>query len=97
MANLGEENRELSLKLERERSKTTKLYCFVRDLLSTAQDAVDVIRAILYAGSVFGAWFYLKDHALAVAVACALTSAHVLMELKAFLERKEKQLYEENR
>ena len=82
--------------LEQERNKFRDEANDVKDILesliSGLEKFITFFRVLLYGGSVAGAWFYLKDHALAIAIVSSLTAAHGLMEFKDWLRSKKEKL-----
>lgn len=76
------------------RNRAHKLEWILRDLFEVVENTILILRFILYVGSAAGAWFYLRDRPLAVAIVASLTTAHVLMAVKEYIRDKKKEICE---
>lgn len=74
------------------KEKARRLQYVLETLLDWLEGFIVVLRVLLYAGSILTAWFYLKDHVLAIGICSALTAAHLLMEARAKVQEKQKEV-----
>ncbi len=83
-----------TIRAERDEAKSEvgKLKRMLGHLFDWLETAINILRAIIYAGSALMAWFYLHDKVLAVAIVCSLTISHLLMEAMAKVKEKQKEL-----
>lgn len=75
-----------------QREKAYRLERTLGELFDALDSFIMVLRFVLYVGSVLGAWFYVKDHALAVGIAASLTVAHLLIIAREYIAKKKKQI-----
>jgi hypothetical protein len=88
----GTDERRLQDAFKEEERKNEKFRRVLSDVFEAVENTVLFLRVVLYGGSVAGAWFYLENKVLAVAVAASLTCAHLLMIFLSYVRRKKKEL-----
>lgn len=83
-------------KLQEQKSKAEwkvrSLERVLSDLFDAVENCVLALRVVLYIGSAAGAWFYLNDKVLAVAIVSSLTVAHLLIAAREYMQNKKKEL-----
>lgn len=74
------------------KQKNIRLTGVLQELFSALEKVVLALRVILYVGSVAFAWFYLKEHAMAVVIAASLTAAHLLIFFLEYVREKKQEV-----
>jgi hypothetical protein len=96
MSLVGQEKELMDAKdqLWKARNDAAKLKQIIGDVLDWLAKAIDVLRVLLYAGSVGATWFYLHDKVLAIGIAASLTIVHMLIAAKEMIDDKKRELVE---
>lgn len=76
------------------KTKARRLETILVDLFEIVENAIVVLRVIIYVGSVLMAWFYLHDKTLAIAIIACLSVAHLLIEARYYVAKKKKEVRE---
>lgn len=86
--------RDAESKLRQAESANDSLRSILQSLFDFLDGFVMFLRFVLYVGSVAGAWFYLHERALAVAIAVSITLVHALAYAREQIAIKKAKLRE---